>query len=251
MMWIALLCGVSIAAGVGLLAGSIRRPPPSLVLPVSSRGTGVSVATLRRMELDANRSASTTAGGSRYTAVGGIRVDSDGSPLGRRRSIGNALVGDGSGWSTYRDVAADLRVVDYTLDYVIYQQVLTAVAGFSLPLVLFLMVFPLGGLSAPVGFVVLLGVALGAGGFYLPLHNLRQEAAARRREFAAALSHYVSFVDVLVSGGNSIDSSFEFAADLGQGWVWDELRFAIASASSATLAPYRACLLYTSDAADD
>jgi pilus assembly protein TadC len=233
-IWIALMCGIAVAAGFWLLVGSVRRPPPSLVLPVNARGSGVSVATLRNMELTAPDA------GARFTTLGGIRVDSAGSPVGRKRSIRAAVVGDGSNWSTYRDVAGDLRVVDYTLDYVIYQQVLSALAGFTFPLVLFLLILPLGGLSAPLMVVLLIALALGAGGFYLPLHNLRQDAASRRREFAAALSHYVSFVDVLVSGGNSIDSSFEFAADLGRGWVWDELRFAIASASSATLAPYRA-----------
>jgi Flp pilus assembly protein TadB len=81
---------------------------------------------------------------------------------------------------------------------------------------------------------------MAAGGYYLPLQSLRNDARARRREFAAGLAHYVSFVDVMVSGGNSIDGSFEFAAELGEGWIWDEIRFAIASASSATLAPYRA-----------
>jgi pilus assembly protein TadC len=108
------------------------------------------------------------------------------------------------------------------------------------PLVFLSVILPTAGFTIPPLVSLSLCVGLAAGGFYLPLHTLRQDAASRRQEFAAALSHYVSFVDVMVSGGNSIDSSFEFAAELGDGWVWDELRFAISSASSATLAPYRA-----------
>ncbi|MGI9598248.1 MAG: hypothetical protein ACR2QK_18945 [Acidimicrobiales bacterium] len=112
--------------------------------------------------------------------------------------------------------------------------------GFIVPFLFMVVFLPVAGLTVPPAVALLLCVAFGAAGFYLPLYTLRQDALARRREFAAALSHYVSFVDVMVSGGNSIDGSFEFAAELGEGWVWDELRFAIASASSATLAPYRA-----------
>lgn len=218
MIWIALLSGVAVAAGFWLLIGAVRRPPPTLVLPVNGRGRGVSVATLRAMELATEAR----------------------TPVDRRRSIRAALVGDGSGSSTYRDLAGDLRVVDYSLDHVIYQQIMWALAGFTFPLVILLIILPLGGLSTPLLVALLLAIALAAGGFYFPLYTLRQDAAVRRQEFAAALSHYVSFVDVLVSGGNSIDGAFEFAADLGRGWVWDELRFAITSASSATLAPYQA-----------
>ncbi|MEM7273164.1 MAG: hypothetical protein AAF547_08810 [Actinomycetota bacterium] len=246
MIWIALLSGVAVAAGFWLLIGSVRRPPPSLVLPVASRQAGVSVATLRAVQVDrfvhqdgtngVRRNALASSGG--LVPSGGFGTAA--SPSARRRSFRTALVGDGTGLATYRDLAADLRVVDDTLDQIIYRQILLTITGFAFPMILLLGILPVAGLSTPPLVAALLSVAVAAAGFYLPLHTLRQDAAARRREFAAALSHYVSFVDVLVSGGNSIDGSFEFAADLGRGWVWDELRFAIASASSATLAPYRA-----------
>ncbi len=140
----------------------------------------------------------------------------------------------------YRDLAHDLRVVDYGPEQVIYQQIALTITGLVFPLIFMILILPAAGLVVPPTVAVLLCIAFGAGAFYVPLINLRQDAEARRREFAAALAQYVSFVDVMVSGGNSIDGSFEFAAELGDGWVWDELRFSIASASSATLAPYRA-----------
>lgn len=215
MIWIALASGLAVSTGLWLLLGSLRRNPPSLVAAHNGKQVGVSVATLRQLDLSDEQST-------------------------RRGRTGRQLFGEPGRWSIYRDLTGDLRVVDYGLDHVIYQQILATVAGFVLPLVFMIVVLPLAGLAFPPAVAILLCVASAVGGFYLPLHNLRQDAAARRQEFAAALSHYVSFVDVMVSGGNSIDGSFEFAAELGQGWVWDELRFAIASASSATLAPYRA-----------
>lgn len=218
MTWIALLCGLGVAVGVWLLATSVRRTPPSLAVVPVGRRAGVSVAARREA---------------------GPEV---GNRLSRTGSLDRGLRGGPGHWSIYRDLAVDLRVVDYGLEYVIYQQIITTVAGFVAPLVLLIVILPIAGLTVAPTVALLLCVAVGAAGFYLPIHTLRQDAAARRREFAAALSHYVSFVDVMVSGGNSIDGSFEFAAELGDGWVWDEIRFAIASASSATLAPYRALL---------
>ena len=221
MTWVALGSGLAVAAGLWLLVGSIRRSPPSLaVVPVDPRArSGVPVS--------ARRSAAPQVGG---------RLERSGT---LRRDVRDMVVGP-SGWSYYRGLAGDLRVVDYGVEYLLYSQIATTVAGLAFPFVFFALILPAGGLTVPPAFTLSLCVAFGAAGFYLPLHSLRQDAQIRRREFAAALSQYVSFVDVMVSGGNSIDSSFEFAAELGDGWVWDELRFAIASASSTTQAPYRA-----------
>ena len=218
MMWIALLSGLAVAGGLWLLLSSVRRSPPSLATVPSNQRVGVSVATARLEGIDVGRRGS------------------------RRDPLDAGLFGDPGRWSIYSALAPDLRVVHYGLEYVIYQQILLTVTGFVVPLVFMIVILPSVGMTVPPTVAALLSVAVAVGGFYLPLQTLKQDAAARRREFAAALSHYVSFVDVMVSGGNSIDGSFEFAAELGEGWVWDELRFAIASASSATLAPYRALL---------
>ncbi len=218
MVWVALVSGLAVATGLWLLLETIRRTPPSLAVVPVGRQTGLSVAARRQADPETV------------------------SRLSRNRSLQRDVVAGPSRWSMYRDLAADLRVVDYGVDYLIYSQIATTLAGFIMPLIFMIAILPAVGVTVPPAFAVLLCVAFAAAGFYLPLYSLRQDALARRREFAAALSHYVSFVDVMVSGGNSIDGSFEFAAELGEGWVWDELRFAIASASSATLAPYRALL---------
>ncbi len=216
MTWVAMFSGLAVASGLWLLIGVLRRPPPNLAPAVITHRSGVSVAARRQAAPEL------------------------GNRLTRARSGERDFVGGPGRFSLYRDLAGDLRVVDYGLEYVIYQQIATTVAGILFPLVILTLFLPLAGIAAPPMVAVFLCVASAAVGFYIPLFSLRQDALARRQEFAAALSHYVSFVDVMVSGGNSIDGSFEFAADLGEGWVWDELRFAIASASSATLAPYRA-----------
>lgn len=216
MVWFALLCGLAVASGFWLSIGALRRTPPSLAAPTASPRVGLSVAAGRQAGPE---------------SVGRLT----------NRGAGSAeLFGGARNWSIYRELAGDLRMVDYGVEYVIYSQIVATLAGFAAPLIFMTVILPMAGMAVPPLVALSLCVAFGAGGFYLPLHTLRQDAASRRSEFAAALSHYVSFVDVMVSGGSSIDSSFEFAAELGDGWVWDELRFAIASASSATLAPYRA-----------
>ncbi len=217
-MWPILICALAVGTGAWLLTGVFRRTPPSLAGPAGGNRVGVSVA-VRRQALDSADGRAT------QDRVVRRRLDA----LGPTSDLG-----------VYRDRWADLRVVDYGIENVVYSQILTSVAGFVLPLILFLVILPVGGLTLPPAVALLVGVAGAAGGFYLPLHTLKRDAEVRRREFVAGLVHYVSFVDVMVSGGNSIDGSFEFGAELGEGWVWEELRFAIASASSATMAPYRA-----------
>jgi pilus assembly protein TadC len=214
MTWLFLLCGLSIAAGVWLATGIVRPTAPRLAGPVGGPRVGVSVAARRRA-----------------SAEMGQRIDD------RRRGLARGGIAERG---LYRDLAADLRVVDYGVESVIFSQIVSTIGGLAVPLLIFGVILPLGALTVSPAVTLLLAVAGAAGGFYLPIHTLRRDAAARRREFGAGLAHYMAFVDVMVSGGNSIDASFEYAAELGDGWVWDELRFAIASASSATLAPYRA-----------
>lgn len=214
MIWPILLCAVAVGGGFWLLVGAFRPNPPRLAGAAGPQRVGVSVAARRQASPEM-----------------GQRLDSRGRGLQR---TGLADLG------MYRDLGRDVRVVDYGIETVLYHQILTGLAGLALPLVIFLVILPIGGLTTPPLVALFLAIAFAAGGFYLPIHTLRRDAALRRREFAAGLAHYLSFVDVMVSGGNSIDSSFEFSAELGQGWMWDELRFAIASASSATLAPYQA-----------
>jgi pilus assembly protein TadC len=216
MIWIALVSGLAVASGLWLLLGAVRRPPPTLAPALVTQRPGVSVAARRQAAPEL---------GNRLTRARSVESD--------------FMVGPGR-LSLYRDLAGDLRVVDYGLEYVLYQQIATTLAGLLLPVVIVTLFLPLIGIAMPPVIAAMLCLASGAAGFFLPIYTLRSDATARRQEFSAALSHYVSFVDVMVSGGNSIDGSFEFAAELGEGWVWDELRFAISAASSATLAPYRA-----------
>lgn len=213
-MWPILLCALLVGGGLWLLVGALRPAPPRLAGAAGSQRVGVSVAARRQASPEM-----------------GQRLDTRGRGL---QSSGLTDIG------LYRDLGRDIRVVDYGIETVLYHQILVGLGGVALPLVIFGAILPLGGLTLSPIVVLLLAVAFGAGGFLLPIHTLRSDAAARRREFAAGLAHYLSFVDVMVSGGNSIDSAFEFAAELGDGWMWDEIRFAIASASSATLAPYQA-----------
>lgn len=215
MIWAVLVAGAVMATGLWLMISALRPAPPALADLGGPSGIGVSVAAKRRAGVEP-----------------GGRLD-----RGRRLPATMSEVADRG---LYRGLAGDLRVVDHGVERVIFQQVLGVGVGFLVPLLIGVVILPLGGLSTPPLLVLVVAFALAALGFLAPIQSLRNEAEVRRREFAAGLAHYMSFVDVLVSGGNSIDGAFEFAAELGDGWVWDELRFAIASASHATLAPYRA-----------
>jgi hypothetical protein len=147
MTWPALLSGAVVASGLWLLLGTLRRTPPSLATPLGAGRVGVSVAARREAspELDRRRNAA--------------------------RGRGSAAVP--THWGVYRDLTGDLRVVDYSIETIVFHQILTTVTGLLFPVILLLVILPAAGLSTPPTVVLLLAVAMAAGGFYLPLQSLR------------------------------------------------------------------------------
>ena len=85
---------------------------------------------------------------------------------------------------------------------------LLAVAGLRLPLLV------TGALT--------LGAAVG--GFLLPDLSLRQEAAARRRDFREAAGIWLDLVSVSLAGGAGIEEAMTTTSATGQGWAFNRLR---------------------------
>lgn len=138
------------------------------------------------------------------------------------------------------ELRARLRVVDKTMARFAYEKLLGGVGGFATPMLYVAMSSFEELPNLPIVSVLLVSVALGAAGFLLPDLILDSEAEERRAGFRRALSGYLDLVSILISGGGGIESALQYAADAGDGWAFDEIRTALASAKVRQVSPWDA-----------
>ena len=62
-----------------------------------------------------------------------------------------------------------------------------------------------------------------------PFLSLRQQAAARRKAFAHALSAYCNVTVMCLAAGRGVEQALETAATAGEGWAFAEIRGALTS----------------------
>ena len=125
--------------------------------------------------------------------------------------------------------SADLRVARRSVEQHVMKKVTTSVVCGACVALLTLLV------GANAGFVVLLTVAAAAGGFLVPEWSLTSEAATARKAFRHAYGAYLDLVNVMLAAGAGPESALHTAADSGGGWVFAEIRNALASARSRQL----------------
>jgi len=123
----------------------------------------------------------------------------------------------------------DLRVAGTTSEQLIAKQALCALCGLLwAPVTVTLM--GMGGVSVSVGLPVWTSLVLAAAGFFVPLLGLKFAAAERRRGFRHALSCFLDLVAVRLAGGAGVESALSASASSGQGWMFAEVRQALAEA---------------------
>lgn len=124
---------------------------------------------------------------------------------------------------------ADLRVAGTTSEELVAKQALCALSGLLwAPATVALM--GLGGISVSVALPVWISLVLAATGFFVPLLGLKVAAAERRRGFRHALSCFLDLVAVRLAGGAGVESALSASANSGQGWMFGEVRQALAEA---------------------
>lgn len=133
----------------------------------------------------------------------------------------------------------DLRVTDRTVERHALEKVVAAASLFALPIIV-AAVLTTGGVSVPLGFVVVASLVVGAVGFVVPDLTVRSEAARRRREFRHALAAYLDLVVIVVAGGGGTESALHDAADAGEGWAFTAIRRALAGARLSGTTPWTA-----------
>jgi len=85
----------------------------------------------------------------------------------------------------------------------------------------------LGGVAVPVPASLAATTALAAGGWFLPEALLRADAAARRRDFLAALGSFLDLVVISLAGGAGVESAMTDAVGIGRGAAFGRLRDAL------------------------
>ncbi|WP_328869641.1 type II secretion system F family protein [Streptomyces sp. NBC_00287] len=134
-------------------------------------------------------------------------------------------------------VRQDLAVVGRSLETHLAEKAALAATGLLLPGGMAL-VLSLGGRALP--WVVPLGasLALAVVGFVLPDVTARAEAERRRASFRHALSAYLNLVHILLAGGAGLEGALADAAEVGQGWSFQQLRRALNTARLTRTSPW-------------
>jgi tight adherence protein C len=133
----------------------------------------------------------------------------------------------------------DLRIVGRTPQRHALDRLLAATAGLATP-ALAAAVLTVGGVAAPHGVLLLVGLCAAAAGFALPDVLVRRAAAERRRDVVHGLSAYLDLVTVLLAGSAGTETALWGAADAGDGWVFAELRRALDEARVRQRSPWEA-----------
>jgi tight adherence protein C len=133
--------------------------------------------------------------------------------------------------------AAELRLIGQTVDRYLLQKIAFTLLGFILPEV-FSMGLGLIGIHVTWVLPTIVSIGLAVGMFFLVDTNIRQKAEAAREEFRRAVATYLTLVGLVRYGGAGAVESLESAAQIGDGWVFDRIRDALADARYANEAPW-------------
>jgi Flp pilus assembly protein TadB len=87
----------------------------------------------------------------------------------------------------------------------------------------------MGIVSSPMGLLIttVIGAALG---YIYPDFKLKKVAAARRVEFSQTLTGFMTLLSSSISGGGGLTTAIDDAAAMGDGWVFDHIKQALAEA---------------------
>lgn len=201
-----LLVGLA-ALGVAYLQRLAFRPAPRITRQVQSWQRG-RVAATRRAD---SGPAATRVG--RWTATGL-------SALGQRRP------------DVVRAFDQDLAAAGDTREAWATRTCAVALACLVVPLALAPLLLALRWPGPSVGVLLLAGVLLAGGAVTVQRRDLRHKATRRREEFRRGLSLYLDLVVMSMEAGRGHAEALPTVAGIGTGWVFDELKTAVASARS-------------------
>lgn len=145
------------------------------------------------------------------------------------RLVGRPLARSDAGKHLAGRVTRDLRITAKSSEELLAKMVLCALVGLLwAPATVLLM--QSGGVSVSLALPVWSSIVLAFAGFVVPWLGVRMSASERRRAFRHALGCFLDLVAVRLAGGAGVESALNLSAANGQGWVFGELRHALAEA---------------------
>jgi tight adherence protein C len=196
---VALLVGAVFGAGIWFMArGAVRRPVPL-----------ASARSKRRLRFEAG-----------VPEVPHDVEDADNLRFRMGSSFESTIDGLGIGMGCTRQ---DLRVASVARSQHAFSKLAAMIAASATPMLAVLALESVGLHVAPVWAVGLALVGVPAG-FVFPDLRLRERAKQRRDDFRNALAAYLELVKVLIAGGAHVDGALYQAAQVGEGWPFEELR---------------------------
>jgi tight adherence protein C len=132
----------------------------------------------------------------------------------------------------------DLTITGRTVEVHLAEKAALAACGLLLPLAL---EGTLAAAGSPSGWTTSTGagLALGAAGFILPDLSVRAEASRRKKALRHALGGYLDLVHILLAGGAGVTGALHDAADVGQGWAFQQIRRALHTAEATRTTPWQ------------
>lgn len=183
---------------------------------------------------DAARAAYTGTGApeSPARAAGGRGMSLVQVPLRVGEKISGELTRRGINYTSLRQ---DLALCGRSFEAAVGRKVLAAVAGFLFGLVIAVGLASMSslGITLPPGAPIISGLVLAAVFFFIPDIEARREAARRRDEFQDALSAYLDWVSLLMSGAAAPETAVPAAAEIGGNWALAVIRHTVRQARNS------------------
>ncbi|MDN5797257.1 MAG: type II secretion system F family protein, partial [Intrasporangium sp.] len=135
--------------------------------------------------------------------------------------------------------ARDLAIMAIPLSRFYGEKLLYALLGTLIPPLL-TGLLTIAGLPVPIAIPAIGTIALGILLFFLPDHNVRDDAKKARAEFTRALGAYIDLVALERRGGAGARQAMEVAAQVGDSWAFRRLGEELARTRWSGLTPWGA-----------
>ena len=116
----------------------------------------------------------------------------------------------------FAPAASDLAVTERSIESFALERIVCMIVGAGIPIGCGV-ITRLGGLTIPIGLLLLLVLAGASAGAMLPVLTVRQSAAMARRDFRSSLSAYLDLVSIMLAGGAGAETALVAAARVGSG----------------------------------
>ncbi|TDE00030.1 type II secretion system F family protein [Jiangella asiatica] len=220
-MTLILLAGAVVGAGVLLLG-----------LMLSTQRVNPAAALAR---LDAERSRAR-----REQLVSSAAVSGQGGESAAMRRFGGqlreALEGVGINLGSIR---RDLSLMGRTLEGHLATTVLSALAGFLMPLVV-AAILSVAQVNIGIPASAVLGIVLAMIFAVLPTLTVRSNAADRRRDFRHVVGSFLDLVAMNLAGGRGVPEALQAASSLSDGWAMVRIRDTLLTARLHGVTPWAA-----------